>query len=343
MSNVASQMLPEAFNGIEFWRVRRQTDQFDLILMSRQESKNGPGKMNPIVIDDYIDLARRQRGGGFKELRKHRTKQSVVLMIAGGPEQLPADPMDQSSPRAFLIFTRGLDDTLVASLTPTAGDGGQEGQVNFILRIQVNLSGLGLLLQGFNPGNLAFIVGIRTLDREHWTQLLILMLMQVIAHTALIQGNPGFGLQMLGQQRSRPIRERTPHRSGIDLDEFKQPLQVLRGDPGRTPSRSFRQQGIQTMLIELMDPTSDRILAIKGHLSNVRYAHRLGRQQQHLASGLDQRIRRSMIELLQHFSLVWPEFSHIDFTWSGYDCTFLLLAVLFVSLPRFPQGFRRFI
>lgn len=105
----------------------------------------------------------------------------------------------------------------------------------------------------------------------------------------------------------------------------------------------FGQQRVQTVPVELMKPTRYCILAIKGHLSNVRHAHRLVRQQQNLASRLDQRIWCAMIEFLQHFLLLWREIAHVDFTRSGYGCTSWFLGVVFGILQRFPQGFHRFI
>src|SRR5690348_17156075 len=49
--HLAPQMLPEALNRIELWGIGRQGHQLNLFRMSRQESKNGFGKMNAIVID----------------------------------------------------------------------------------------------------------------------------------------------------------------------------------------------------------------------------------------------------------------------------------------------------
>lgn len=150
--------------------------------------------------------------------------------------------MDESCSIALLVFARRLDHLLLTSFTPATRDGGQERQVNLILVIHIDFSCLGLFLQCLDSAHLALIIWIRAFDAQDGTQQLLLMLVQAITHTALIQTDPCFRLQVLGKQGSGPIRERATQGSGIDLDEFEQPFQVLGGDLGRTTSRSFGQQ-----------------------------------------------------------------------------------------------------
>src|ERR1700686_3730 len=215
MSDVSSQMLPETLNRIELWRVGRQTHQLNTILMSLQKSKHRFSKMNPIVVDDDVDLACLRRSVWLNELSQDSAKQGVVLMITGRPRELAAHPVDESCPIAFLVFARRLDHLLLTSFAPAARDGRQGRQVNLILVIQIDFSCLGLSLQRLDSAHLALIFGIRAFDAQDGTQQLILMLVQVITHTTLIQSDSCFRLQVLGKQGSGPIRERATQGSGI--------------------------------------------------------------------------------------------------------------------------------
>src|SRR2546423_3933796 len=112
MSDFSSQMLPEPLNRIELWRVGRQTHQLKTILMRLQKSKHRFGKMNPIVVNDDIDLAHLRRSDWLNELSQDSTKQAVVLMITGRPIELATHPVDESCSIAFLVFARCLDHLL---------------------------------------------------------------------------------------------------------------------------------------------------------------------------------------------------------------------------------------
>ena len=286
MRHVASQVFPEPFNGIELRRVGWQGDQLDLLSMSSEQSKNRFGKMNAIVINHDIDFASSNGVGKRKHLGDHRAEQGILLVLAGCPIQLAADPMNESGSIAFLIFARGLDFALVASLAPTVDDGRQERQVDLILIIQIDFSSLCLPLQLFDSGSFAVIVGIRAGHRQNWSKQFIAMSMQVVTNAALVQRQSRLFSQVFSQQGSRPVRESTAQRSGVLLDDRERLLQVIWRDLGWTATLWAGQQTLQATLVKLMNVARDSILTLERHLSDLWHIHGFGRQQNDLAPRL---------------------------------------------------------
>ena len=196
MCYLSPQVLPETFNRIELRRIRWQCDQLDLLRMSSEQGQHRFGKMNAIGINHHVDFPSNNTVGWLKHLGEHRAEQGIILVLAGGPVQLAADPMDEPCPIAFLILARRFDFALMAALAPTARDRGQQSQVNLIFVVQIDFSCLCLALQRFDAASLAVIFRIGTGNRQDRPKQLIAIRVQIMTNPAFIQPNPGFFSQI---------------------------------------------------------------------------------------------------------------------------------------------------
>ena len=103
----------------------------------------------------------------------------------------------------------------------------------------------------------------------------------------------------------------------------------------RAPSLGAGQQASHPALIKRMHAASHGILAVEDHLGDLRDTHRLGGQQNDLASRLDRGIGSSMGKFLDHVLLSGLQIAHVDFTWPGYGST-SFIAFLVFHFTTFP-------
>lgn len=139
VGHAPAHMLPDIFLRVQFWRVRRQPLNLDLMIMLLQHTMNDLGIMSSVIVHEQRQRALRMSRQFISA--RDRCQQTAEADIV-------ATPMDHlhglsgyridSTPIPVLAcpHARRQDDPLLANARPAAGDGGQQAQLGRITKQQ---------------------------------------------------------------------------------------------------------------------------------------------------------------------------------------------------------------
>jgi hypothetical protein len=166
MSDLTTQMFPEALNRMKLRGVGKQTHKLHLVLMGKMPDLNGFSKVDAVFIHHDVDFVSRFGGICGNQLCQHLAKEALSLCSLVTQYSLPLPPMDQSDSLLLFVLAWRLNLALVALFAPTAHDSRQQREIHPIFVVEVNFASQGSFLQLVEANTFLFVGWIRATHRK---------------------------------------------------------------------------------------------------------------------------------------------------------------------------------